>query len=198
MRNFFQVALIAVLSTLGIGQTQRAIAFEDDESRLLFDFEGADAARRWQTVNDGVMGGRSDGRFRITEDDTLQFYGNLSLANNGGFASVRSRRTELNLAADQMIVAKVRGDGRQYTFNLYVPSRQTAFSYRITFDTIKDEWVEVRMPLDRFVATSFGRTIRNQRLNPDSVTGVGILLGDKNPGSFNLEIDWIKVRPISD
>jgi len=39
-------------------------------------------------VNDGVMGGVSDGRFRVTERQTLEFYGTLSLENNGGFASV--------------------------------------------------------------------------------------------------------------
>ena len=34
------------------------------------------------------MGGVSDGRFRMTERQTLEFYGTLSLENNGGFASV--------------------------------------------------------------------------------------------------------------
>lgn len=33
------------------------------EDRVLFNFENADATKQWQTVNDGVMGGRSDGRF---------------------------------------------------------------------------------------------------------------------------------------
>ena len=41
-------------------------------------------------MNDGVMGGVSDGRFRVTERQTLEFYGTLSLENNGGFASVSS------------------------------------------------------------------------------------------------------------
>ncbi len=33
----------------------------------LFAFASPDAAAAWQDVNDGVMGGVSDGRFRITE-----------------------------------------------------------------------------------------------------------------------------------
>ncbi|MBM4058506.1 MAG: hypothetical protein FJ275_09770, partial [Planctomycetes bacterium] len=56
--------------------------------RTLLDFPGPEAARQWQAVNDGVMGGVSDGRFRITDEGTLQFFGTLSLENNGGFASV--------------------------------------------------------------------------------------------------------------
>ena len=68
-----------------------------------------------------------------------------------------------------------------------------AFSYRAKFRTIKDEWIEVRIPMDKFVATSFGRVIRNQELDPIDVNGLGVLLGDKKAGPFELEIDWIKV-----
>lgn len=60
----------------------------------LFGFDSPDAAQQWQAVNDGVMGGISDGRFRITADQTMEFSGTLSLENNGGFASVRSRPAE--------------------------------------------------------------------------------------------------------
>ena len=31
-----------------------------EEDRVLFDFSKPDAAKQWQTVNDGVMGGVSD------------------------------------------------------------------------------------------------------------------------------------------
>ncbi len=68
-----------------------------------------------------------------------------------------------------------------------------ASSYRANFKTRKDEWIEVRIPLDKFVATSFGRVIRNQELDPSEVNGLGVLLGDKKPGRFQLEIEWIKV-----
>ena len=67
-----------------------------------------------------------------------------------------------------------------------------AFSYRAKFRTQKDEWIEVRIPMNEFVATSFGRVVRNQELDPAEVNGLGILLGDKKPGAFQLEIDWIK------
>ena len=63
--------------------------------QTLFDFSGSDAAKEWQTVNDGVMGGVSEGKFRITEQKTMEFYGTLSLENNGGFASVRSKAKKL-------------------------------------------------------------------------------------------------------
>ena len=169
----------------------------EDKERLLFTFERPGAAARWQTANDGVMGGRSDGRFKINEDKNMEFFGTLSLENNGGFASVRSIGSNLGLEKGDSIVARVRGDGREYSLNLYTPTRRTAFSYRAEFKTRKDEWIEVRIPLDTFVATSFGRIIRNQQLDPSEVTGLGILLGDKKAGPFKLEIDWIKVDKTS-
>ena len=170
------------------------LAADDVKDRVLFSFEEKNAAERWQAVNDGVMGGRSDGRLKITENKTMEFIGTLSLENNGGFASVRTRASTLGLKKNDNLVARVRGDGREYAFNLYTPSRSTAFSYRAPFQTKKDEWVEVELPLDKFIATSFGQVVPNQTLAADSITGVGILLGDKKAGTFKLEIEWIKVR----
>jgi len=160
----------------------------------LFAFVSPDAAAGWQAVNDGVMGGVSDGRFRITERQTLEFYGTLSLENNGGFASVRSRPRTLGLQTGDTLVARVRGDGREYQLNLYTADRMMAFSYRAPVKTRTGEWLEVRIPLDAFEATSFGRVIRGAGpVDPRSVTAVGFLLAEKTPGPFLLEVAWIKV-----
>ncbi len=166
----------------------------DDTLRILFDFNGADAAKEWQTVNDGVMGGVSDGKFKITDQKTLEFYGTLSLENNGGFASVRSRAKRLGLQKGDVLVARVRGDGREYSMNLYIPRPLVAFSYRAAVKTTKDEWIEVKLPLDRFEATSFGRVVKDPRpVDPAEVNALGFLLGDKKAGPFKLEVEWIKV-----
>jgi monofunctional biosynthetic peptidoglycan transglycosylase len=163
------------------------------EDRVLFEFASPAASREWQSVNDGVMGGISEGRFKITENKTLEFFGTLSLENNGGFASVRSRPRKLGLEKGDAIIARVKGDGREYTFNLYVPRPLTAFSYRASFKTTADEWTEVRIPLETFVATSFGRIVRNSApLNPGEITSVGFLISDKKAGPFTLEVEWIK------
>ena len=176
------VLFVSITTTIACGQ-----------DRKLFNFDTPDTSKQWQTVNDGVMGGRSEGRFRITDNKTLEFFGTLSLENNGGFASVRSRSTKLDLKEGDTLVVRLRGDGRKYNFNLYVPRRSTAFSYRADFETKKDEWIEVEIPLEKFVATSFGQVVRNQPLDPSEVTGIGIVLGDKKAGAFKLEVEWIKI-----
>ena len=130
-------------------------AMAEDTPIPLFDFTGADSAEEWQTVNDGVMGGVSEGKFKITDKKTMEFFGTLSLANNGGFASVRSKAKKLNLEKGDTLVAKVKGDGREYSLNLYPNKPLVAFTYRATVQTKKDEWIEVKFPLDKFEATSF-------------------------------------------
>ena len=166
-----------------------------EETKVLFDFAGADAAKEWQTINDGVMGGVSEGKFKITDKKTLEFYGTLSLENNGGFASVRTKPKKLDLEKGDALLVRLRGDGREYAMNLHVPRPLVAFSYRSIIQTKKDEWIEVKLPLDKFVATSFGRVVKDAGVvDPHEVNGVGFLLGDKIAGPFKLEVEWIKVE----
>ena len=79
----------------------------------LVDFARPEAGQQWQAVNDGVMGGVSDGRFKITEGKTLEFFGTLSLDNNGGFASVRSKPADRDIKTGDTLVVRVKGDGRE-------------------------------------------------------------------------------------
>ncbi len=167
-------------------------ALADDQPHVLFDFAKADAAIEWQTVNDGVMGGVSDGNFKVAEK-TLEFFGTLSLDNNGGFTSVRTKAKKLGLEQGDTLVARVRGDGREYSLNLYLDRARMAFSYRAVVQTNKDRWLEVRVPLDQFEATSFGRVVKDAgAVKPSEVNAVGFMLSDKKPGPFKLEVAWIK------
>jgi purine nucleosidase len=165
---------------------------DEDADTVLFDFSGPGAAAQWQAVNDGVMGGVSRGSFRITEQKTMEFLGDLSLENSGGFASVRTRPGRIDLSAAQALRLRVRGDGRTYLFNIYVPSARIAFSYRAPLRTQKDTWTEVTVPLSAFKANSFGREVAGPPLDPANVQSIGLMLSDKQPGPFKLEVAWIK------
>ena len=158
----------------------------------LFDFSGAEPS--WYIVNDNVMGGVSKSSvFVDPELQRLSFSGAVSLENNGGFASVRSRPVEVNLKNGDSITARIRGDGREYTMNLYVPRGSGGYSFRQSFKTKKGEWIDVSFPVNTFVATYRGRVFPNQKLDPNKVNSLGFLLGDKKAGPFKLEIEWIKV-----
>ena len=168
----------------------------EDKDRLIFNFNTPESSKNWVSVNDNVMGGISDGKFKITQEKTLLFYGNLSLANNGGFASVRSLAKQLPLLKDESIVINVKGDGREYTINLYTSKRLTAFSYKQSFKTKKDEWINITFSLDKFTATSFGRTIPNALpIDPNEINSIGFMIGDKKTEPFQLELKDISSLP---
>ncbi len=161
---------------------------------MLFDFAVPEATQAWQPVNDGVMGGVSDGRFKITDQGTMEFFGTLSLENNGGFASVRSRRIDLGLQPGDTLLIRLRGDGRDYLLNLYVPSLRMAYSYRAAIPTRAGEWTEVRIPLKDCSASSFGNKVPNAGpVDAPKVNSIGFMLADKKAGPFTLEIAWVKV-----
>jgi monofunctional biosynthetic peptidoglycan transglycosylase len=166
----------------------------EDIPQTLFDFTGAEASKEWQPVNDGVMGGVSEGKFKITDKRTMEFFGTLSLENNGGFASVRTKAKKLGLVKGDTLVARVKGDGREYLLNLYLNKPRIAFSYRATVQTKKDEWIEAKVPLDQFEATSFGRVMKDAGpVNPDEVNSLGFMLSDKKAGPFKLEVESISL-----
>ena len=83
--------------------------------RQLFGFVDRDREPRWFTLNDDVMGGVSQSEFAVTERGTALFRGALSLRNNGGFATIRSRAADLDLAGASGLILRVRGDGRTYS-----------------------------------------------------------------------------------
>jgi NADH dehydrogenase [ubiquinone] 1 alpha subcomplex assembly factor 1 len=186
IRPMLELSLLTLMGACLIAEEKRV---------TLFEFAGADPAKEWQTVNDGVMGGVSEGKFKITEEKTMTFFGTLSLANNGGFASVRSKAKKLGLEQGDILVAVVRGDGREYMLNLYPNRQRTAYSYRVKMPTKKDEWVEIKVPLDTFEATSFGRLVKGVgAVDPKEISSVGFMLSDKNAGPFQLEVESIQVE----
>ena len=160
---------------------------------MIFDFEDARDIETWGAVNDGVMGGVSDGSVRMTDRGSLQFSGSVSLENNGGFASIRSRRADLDLSSFDGLLVRVRGDGKRYDFNLRTNVRIMAGSYRVKFDTIANTWLEVYLPFEDFVPTSFGRVRTDlPALDSSKIRSFGLLISDKQVGAFEIEVDWIK------
>jgi NADH dehydrogenase [ubiquinone] 1 alpha subcomplex assembly factor 1 len=141
-----------------------------------------------------ALGGVSEGKSKITDKKTLEFYGTFSLERNGGFASVRTKANKLSLERGDTVAAKVRGDGREYTLNVYLNKPLIAFSYRATVQTKKDDWIEVKLPLGKFKATSFGRGVPDAGpVDPKEINALGSMLSDKKAGPFKMEVEWIKI-----
>ena len=160
--------------------------------RPLISFENAANQPRWVAVNDGVMGGRSQGG-PVIADGVLQFRGELSLANNGGFSSVRTVGQDFDLSGAKAVVLRVRGDGRPYQLRMATDARfrGMAVSYGGEFATEPGQWIEVRVPLDALVPTVRGNRLDGPPFDPAEVREIGLLIADKLEGPFTLDVDWI-------
>ncbi|MCA8924696.1 MAG: CIA30 family protein [Planctomycetes bacterium] len=157
------------------------------DSRTLTAFDGKDSLR-WQAVNDGVMGGRSQGDSARTKDGTLLFSGEISLENNGGFSSIRTREQDLQLGDYDGLEVRVRGDGRTYKLSLRTKDTSRWIAYWADFSTQENEWTTVRIPFSKWVPTTFGRKLKGPALKTSAINSVGFMLYDKQAGPFALEV----------
>ena len=162
------------------------------EENLLYDFAAPQAASEWSAINDVVMGGVSSGGVRTTGDGTLLFAGNVSLENNGGFASIRSRPRAWDLGSYSGIAIRFLGDGKRYKLNLKTDSALDGIMYRATFETREGEWQTLRFPFSGFKASFRGREVPDAPpLDPAGIASFGLLISDKQAGPFRLELAWI-------
>ncbi|MEN8865026.1 MAG: CIA30 family protein, partial [Akkermansiaceae bacterium] len=189
MKNLFQRSTLAV-ACLTLSQTT---VQAQKNSVAEFDRKEADSLG-WRVVDDGVMGGLSKGKIQISNDGVLTFSGKLSLENNGGFSSLRTDDLKMNLAGAEGLVARVKGDGRTYQmrFSTEARFRGMEVSFKADFKTEKGEWTEIKVPFDQFKGSFRGMSLSKEKFDPGKIRRVGLLLGDKKQGPFELQVDWIR------
>lgn len=176
-------AVIAFLPLVAGGQ-QSLAEFSPEESHKL----------DWRIVDDGVMGGLSQGKREISKDGILRFFGTLSLENNGGFSSLRTGDVNMDLSGAKGVVLRVKGDGRTYQlrFSTDAEYRGREMSFQAGFQTCKGEWTEVKMPFTRFLGTWRGIELSDKVFDPAKIRRIGLQLSDKKAGPFELQVDWIR------
>ena len=144
----------------------------------------------WGIVNDGVMGGISQSSIYLNEVNNIIFAGNVSLENNGGFASIRRGFDGTQLKESSTFLLRVKGDGNIYKFRLTMKGSYA--NYSADFKTTKDQWMNIKIPVENFNPYYFGRSIKAPKLKVNKVNSMGILISDKQEGDFLLEIEYIK------
>lgn len=154
----------------------------------LFAFDRADDTD-WTVVNDGVMGGRSQG-FVAVADGTLRFTGTL-VTQGGGFTSVRAPRV-VDLRGQTGIELRVRGTGRRFEVEVSdgLGSFGRSVSRRAPFPT-SAEWTVVRIPFSALRSTIFGRPVGAPPVDLARIRSIGLYILDGQDGPFRLEVDHI-------
>lgn len=163
------------------------------EAVRLFDFAQPADAGVWRSIDDVVMGGRSSSRMVPVEGGGAAFTGEVSLENNGGFASVRSPELAGGLAGFSGVRLRVRGDGRRYALTVRVANLPAPLRYQAEFDTAAGQWQTVTVPFGALRGKVFGSSVPAPPLPARWVRQVGFIISDKQAGPFRLEVAWVDV-----
>ena len=162
---------------------------------ILCDFSSLNSAQGWYSINDRVMGGLSRSRMSASPLGHCVFSGHVSLANEGGFASVRNDGFKLSLLSASELQLWVKGDGKHYKLNLKdsIAPLSPVFQYEFdTHDTLGDAWQKVVLPLVDFKAKSRGQLLGEVTPDFSAIVSLGLVIGDKQGGDFTLLIKSIE------
>lgn len=161
--------------------------------RLVTDFRDAAQVQKWMPVNDRVMGGVSTSQATATAEG-MAFGGVVSLANNGGFASIRALPCEYSLDGAIAIILRVRGDGKTYKFGIRTDDAFDGVQYQARFATLDGEWRDIRLPIHEFQPTFRGQAVQAPALDPARIRVFGLLISDRQAGPFRLVVESIKAQ----
>lgn len=161
---------------------------------LVFDFGPGKDFGRWTIINDGVMGGLSQSEARL-DGDAVLFSGTVSLKNNGGFVSLRSAMGNYDLSGYTHFEIRFKSDTNR-KFELLI-EQETPFylpKFRSKFGGKTQDWKTLIIPLEELEISRMGNTLQ-QGIDTQTLKGIqriGVILADKQEGSFQLWIDYLK------
>ncbi|BAZ32305.1 NADH:ubiquinone oxidoreductase complex I intermediate-associated protein 30 [Cylindrospermum sp. NIES-4074] len=174
--------------------------------KLIFDFtKPSDELKNiWGALDDVVMGGVSASNFQLLEN-TAMFAGNVSTANSGGFASVRTKNftPPFNLSGYQGVELRVKGDGQRYKIFLRTETAWDGVGYSYSFDTVANTWINIRIPFADLVPVFRAKVVKDcPSIETSKVSSFQLMLskfeydGALNPkftpGGFALQVESIK------
>ena len=164
------------------------------DSRLLVALDTPASVLAWSAVDDAVMGGLSTSQLLFAAAGHADFTGSVSLANNGGFASVRTAPDDYSAPGARTFRLAVRGDGRRYKLNLRTDDAYDGPSYQAVFSPPAGEWSEIVLAIADFTASHRGRPVDAPPLDPARIRRVGLMIADRQTGSFRLSIRWLRAE----
>lgn len=162
------------------------------QNMSIFKFSTESSIKNWQIINDDVMGGLSQSSLNLTEDGNGLFSGHVSLANNGGFASLRLPTNIKVNPETQYIVLKIKGDGKNYQFRLKGEKNQRQ-SYVQKFET-NGKWQYIKLKVSDFSAEFRGRKLDMPDFNFSKIEEIRFLIANKKEEDFMLYIDSINLK----
>lgn len=167
---------------------------QPDNAVLLFDFRDAGAVRDWAPIDDRVMGGISRSRLLHDPAGHAVFEGEVSLARNGGFASVRSIPGARGKPGAQACLIEVRAAAKQFKLSLLTDDGFDSLNYQASFAAAGSDWQTLRLPLAAFRASFRGREVPGAAaLDSARIRQVGLMIAARQAGPFALDVRRISL-----
>ena len=144
-----------------------------DKTGLRLDLQG------WRLVTDSVMGGVSDGKLELIEqNDTpcLRMTGEVSTRNNGGFIQAVCDLEDFDrstLASLRGVWLRVRGNVQHY--NLHLRTRGLRFpwqAYRATFE-VGPGWNLLQIPFSTFAPYKVSTQLDRRKISRIGIVAIG-------------------------
>ena len=161
---------------------------------VLVDLDDAGEVATWTTVNDPVMGGMSTSKVTFG-DGGLVFSGNISLENNGGFASARSPQDpDIGRKATGAKSLRVRalGDGKTYLLKVGIAGQPWSYIQRFPTEAAVQRSYE--LPIEGFQPVGMRldpEPDAPRTLDPSSIDQVSVYILDKQQGPFEITVSAI-------
>ena len=143
----------------------------------------------WTVVNDGVMGGLSQGFVQLNGDH-MTFSGTVN-TNGGGFTSIRHGVKPSSLRGADGVVLRLRPDDRDYsvTFRTGQTWRGRSIFWQTDLPQLAPgEWADVEVPFSALRATVFGRDVRGGEFDRGDIREIGLIIADGVDGSFSIDV----------
>lgn len=160
-----------------------------------FDFGLKKTGTNWNVMNDGVMGGLSKGSATLT-DNSLILTGEISLANNGGFSSIRSPWETIDLSAFSQTTIRYRSKGQVVAMCFEPNKRWWRPYYLLDLQPTDGEWKTVTLELGLGKKYSIAKP-RSEGLNKEVLKEIlrfGFMTNDKKECSFEFEVDFVTFK----
>lgn len=186
-------------------------AFRPGEVDIAWKFAGEKSLEKWVVTSDKDHNeGYSQCSFTTNKEGKALFSGEIvqripldGKVKRTGYCSIKSERARKSFKRDSyldwtsynMLVMRVRGDGRNYLINIHTKgyfdiSWNDIYHY-VLYTRGGPYWQVARIPFSKFFFTNKGRIQDHQDGLPlDKVSSFGITAA-RYPGTFSLEIDYI-------
>lgn len=186
MTHIFTIAFVSAL-TFGISRAENT-----PPAKVVFDFTDAAAIGGWAVEDDVIMGGRSKSTLVRDPAGHIVFSGDVSLENNGGFASIQNHFAPIDVSKYTHVVIRLKGDGKKFRY--LVEAEKNARHYYVSEFSTNGEWQEIKIPLREMYPVRRGDRLDIPNFPGKTMTQSRFMIANGRAEAFRLEVASIRLE----